>query len=145
MNRRPPRSTRTDTLFPYTTLFRSALGAVELADGARPDALHVQEQPVFGLLQQRAAAQLEDLLVELDVAVGILVDVRLHLPVLEGGEDLAQRGDLGVARLLGDEAAGHALERRPEGDHLEDFLARLAHDEDPAEIGRASWRERGGQ
>src|SRR3546814_21127380 len=24
--RRPPRSTRTDTLFPYTTLFRSAVG-----------------------------------------------------------------------------------------------------------------------
>src|SRR3546814_13912817 len=29
MIRRPPRSTRTDTLFPYTTLFRS-LGAVQL-------------------------------------------------------------------------------------------------------------------
>src|SRR3546814_14628239 len=27
MLRRPPRSTRTDTLFPYTTLFRSALAA----------------------------------------------------------------------------------------------------------------------
>src|SRR3546814_15281019 len=27
MIRRPPRSTRTDTLFPYTTLFRSALTA----------------------------------------------------------------------------------------------------------------------
>src|SRR3546814_12289068 len=27
MIRRPPRSTRTDTLFPYTTLFRSALEA----------------------------------------------------------------------------------------------------------------------
>src|SRR3546814_16367665 len=26
MNRRPPRSTRTDTLFPYTTLFRSQPG-----------------------------------------------------------------------------------------------------------------------
>src|SRR3546814_9246768 len=26
MIRRPPRSTRTDTLFPYTTLFRSTLG-----------------------------------------------------------------------------------------------------------------------
>src|SRR3546814_1086719 len=25
MNRRPPRSTRTDTLFPYTTLFRSGV------------------------------------------------------------------------------------------------------------------------
>src|SRR3546814_10307161 len=28
MRRRPPRSTRTDTLFPYTTLFRSALRPV---------------------------------------------------------------------------------------------------------------------
>src|SRR3546814_1321124 len=29
MIRRPPRSTRTDTLFPYTTLFRSGIGMVE--------------------------------------------------------------------------------------------------------------------
>src|SRR3546814_16206261 len=29
MIRRPPRSTRTDTLFPYTTLFRSLLRAAE--------------------------------------------------------------------------------------------------------------------
>src|SRR3546814_5831184 len=29
--RRPPRSTRTDTLFPYTTLFRSALPAIDQA------------------------------------------------------------------------------------------------------------------
>src|SRR3546814_7168781 len=28
MIRRPPRSTRTDTLFPYTTLFRSALNRI---------------------------------------------------------------------------------------------------------------------
>src|SRR3546814_11626652 len=33
MIRRPPRSTRTDTLFPYTTLFRSPL---DLVDGAAP-------------------------------------------------------------------------------------------------------------
>src|SRR3546814_12036636 len=33
MTRRPPRSTRTDTLFPYTTLFRSKAGTE--ADGAR--------------------------------------------------------------------------------------------------------------
>src|SRR3546814_11283924 len=31
MIRRPPRSTRTDTLFPYTTLFRSSPGAGFLA------------------------------------------------------------------------------------------------------------------
>src|SRR3546814_6334916 len=34
MIRRPPRSTRTDTLFPYTTLFRSLLqDRLELSDG----------------------------------------------------------------------------------------------------------------
>src|SRR3546814_11257522 len=33
MIRRPPRSTRTDTLFPYTTLFRSWLVRINLAEG----------------------------------------------------------------------------------------------------------------
>src|SRR3546814_16557105 len=34
MKRRPPKSTRTDTLFPYTTLFRSTgLGVVAASDG----------------------------------------------------------------------------------------------------------------
>src|SRR3546814_13106753 len=32
MIRRPPRSTRTDTLFPYTTLFRSIGNAVDAQD-----------------------------------------------------------------------------------------------------------------
>src|SRR3546814_1467209 len=32
MIRRPPRSTRTDTLFPYTTLFRSAAAGLEPSD-----------------------------------------------------------------------------------------------------------------
>src|SRR3546814_9493788 len=32
MIRRPPRSTRTDTLFPYTTLFRSGIGIVGVED-----------------------------------------------------------------------------------------------------------------
>src|SRR3546814_14164596 len=34
MIRRPPRSTRTDTLFPYTTLFRSLLDISRLDAGA---------------------------------------------------------------------------------------------------------------
>src|SRR3546814_5319359 len=41
MIRRPPRSTRTDTLFPYTTLFRSRSGRLEYgSEGIRmhPDA-----------------------------------------------------------------------------------------------------------
>src|SRR3546814_2544924 len=37
MIRRPPRSTRTDTLFPYTTLFRSSVGnsAPDSTNGAQ--------------------------------------------------------------------------------------------------------------
>src|SRR3546814_8827790 len=35
MIRRPPRSTRTDTLFPYTTLFRSAGGEIGPIFGAQ--------------------------------------------------------------------------------------------------------------
>src|SRR3546814_9649278 len=36
MIRRPPRSTRTDTLFPYTTLFRSTLAAAPPAASTSP-------------------------------------------------------------------------------------------------------------
>src|SRR3546814_6465882 len=36
MIRRPPRSTRTDTLFPYTTLFRSAIAGCSLHFKAEP-------------------------------------------------------------------------------------------------------------
>src|SRR3546814_16934505 len=41
MIRRPPRSTRTDTLFPYTTLFRSAaaVGADDAGDAGLDDQL----------------------------------------------------------------------------------------------------------
>src|SRR3546814_191624 len=35
MIRRPPRSTRTDTLFPYTTLFRSVSGSDKSRNGAQ--------------------------------------------------------------------------------------------------------------
>src|SRR3546814_19896142 len=55
MRRRPPISTRTDTLFPYTTLFRSALerrvaGGVE-GDPCRatPEALEVLQAQPAGL------------------------------------------------------------------------------------------------
>src|SRR3546814_17673400 len=34
--RRPPSSTRTDTLFPYTTLFRSLFGTLHPSDLSRP-------------------------------------------------------------------------------------------------------------
>src|SRR3546814_17230143 len=37
MIRRPPRSTRTDTLFPYTTLFRSPAGRARSAGSTQPE------------------------------------------------------------------------------------------------------------
>src|SRR3546814_9925930 len=43
MIRRPPRSTRTDTLFPYTTLFRSAGRIIRIE---RPHACDCQGAPV---------------------------------------------------------------------------------------------------
>src|SRR3546814_18112796 len=66
MIRRPPRSTRTDTLFPYTTLFRSkgpatllygsgAIGgAVNVVDGRVPQA--VTDEPLQGRAELRAGS-----------------------------------------------------------------------------------------
>src|SRR3546814_16055216 len=47
MLRRPPRSTRTYTLFPYTTLFRSVLVELEHARGLVPG---VELAPAFRIL-----------------------------------------------------------------------------------------------
>src|SRR3546814_8036143 len=55
MIRRPPRSTRTDTLFPYTTLFRSAwITTIEIVLGfvlsvvlGIPLAIFIFQSPVF--------------------------------------------------------------------------------------------------
>src|SRR3546814_13995153 len=56
MIRRPPRSTRTDTLFPYTTLFRSQRGQErEVVCGDRRDDAdrRVATQALHGLLLRR--------------------------------------------------------------------------------------------
>src|SRR3546814_13592689 len=56
MIRRPPRSTRTDTLFPYTTLFRSAtdykIRDLSLADWGRKE-LDIAEHEMPGLMSIR--------------------------------------------------------------------------------------------
>src|SRR3546814_20824556 len=56
MIRRPPRSTRTDTLFPYTTLFRPPIADVQrsLHDHLQPEAVMcVPRQPVTRSHMQR--------------------------------------------------------------------------------------------
>src|SRR3546814_15323161 len=81
MIRRPPRSTRTDTLFPYTTLFRSG-GAGGDEDGAAG----------LGAAQQRVEAA-DQAVVGGHVHVhDLLPDLRLDMP------DRSQRPeDAGVA------------------------------------------------
>src|SRR3546814_5704178 len=49
MKRRPPRSTRTDTLFPYTTLFRSQEISRLLDPGARQAVDNAAIARMFGL------------------------------------------------------------------------------------------------
>src|SRR3546814_15771457 len=54
MTRRPPRSTRTDTLVPYTTLFRSANPHADKVKPERSEALMIRRErtpddPEYGL------------------------------------------------------------------------------------------------
>src|SRR3546814_6244823 len=53
MIRRPPRSTRTDTLFPYTTLFRSPQGAIRHPD--RTMTLPASSKPAAAVVRTRFA------------------------------------------------------------------------------------------
>src|SRR3546814_2232164 len=59
MRRRPPRSTRTDTLFPYTTLFRSAGrdGGVEGRAPRRAAAPPARRRPPARGARQATAAR----------------------------------------------------------------------------------------
>src|SRR3546814_19203010 len=84
MIRRPPRSTRTDTLFPYTTLFRSQGQIVEAAGRIEL----VEDEPVGG----------RDC---------VAVDQRLG----QVGRGAAQRHALALAELAIDDDAGYALKR----------------------------------
>src|SRR3546814_5300854 len=67
MLRRPPRSTRTDTLFPYTTLFRSGVGLLVLQP--QHEALHaaVAHRQVGGEIADQAPQREQQRLVAFDL------------------------------------------------------------------------------
>src|SRR3546814_7785401 len=97
MRRRPPRSTRTDTLFPYTTLFRSRAGipaplqgerrrgpqrhrvryrreAVQLRAAGRPDrVLRAHRSPAHALMPQKSFHRTDRVSAQLRRALGTLV------------------------------------------------------------------------
>src|SRR3546814_17393481 len=101
MIRRPPRSTRTDTLVPYTTLFRSSSSSLlrcarndEITDGKGIGAQHVRGDGAPG--SSRAPPRLSPPLIEHLIghhrgrdggveAVGLAQHRHLHPPVGGGG------------------------------------------------------------
>src|SRR3546814_3793537 len=120
MIRRPPRSTRTDTLFPYTTLFRSAQEVADAGDvGSPQDALVVDvRRAERDVVAHRAEEQV--------VVLRDIADVAAQ----GGGIDLADVGaveqDGTLHRLV--EAHHHARHRalaRADAAQHADALARL--------------------
>src|SRR3546814_7716504 len=60
MIRRPPRSTRTDTLFPYTTLFRSVGGAI-VVDPRHGEGISPKKQAQPAAFHQRSEEHTSEL------------------------------------------------------------------------------------
>src|SRR3546814_13674679 len=84
MMRRPPRSTRTDTLFPYTTLFRSAVDALVALRPAVDAAMRLAPEardPNLLKLWNKAGTELVDMIAE--AATRFSGDIRLVDPVIE--------------------------------------------------------------
>src|SRR3546814_15720344 len=119
MIRRPPRSTRTDTLCPYTTLFRSrppAAAARRIEEAA--DEAERLDHLGLALLRRIAPAAIDEIEPDRD----------------QIGEDEGLRGiGMDIGQHIGAEhAADNSRNQQPEKEPTID------------EIGRASWRERGG-
>src|SRR3546814_11953177 len=113
---RPPRSTRTDTLFPYTTLFRS-VQCIECGNAWQPEPVLKSKQP---LPFEEAPKKVAD---NVEADADLVGEDDLDIDVDDDGDSPDNDVDLG-----GDEDLGLA-----------------AADDDQDEIGRASCRERGCQ
>src|SRR3546814_13300602 len=96
MIRRPPRSKRTDTLFPYTTLFRSLEPAVVLRVRAAAVRHREHLDPARDHVEQsetrtrRRQDEIDD-----DDAVGLRDIARLHRELIHGDGEIITRRQLG--------------------------------------------------
>src|SRR3546814_2369628 len=93
MIRRPPRSTRTDTLFPYTTLFRSVWG---LSEGDRLRVLGFPGRSTYyGWVSRARAGQ------DLELSVDTLLRISAVLGIWKALRILFDTDAEGVAWLTG--------------------------------------------
>src|SRR3546814_15819208 len=122
MIRRPPRSTRTDTLFPYTTLFRS-----EAERGRDVEAI---------------------VAIMVELAVGIAIERGQAIAPMGAGIDRAadvERALLALMRPPLQDDLADRIGRRALAAHVDEATGRslaIEHRRRPLEIGRASCRER---
>src|SRR3546814_17173996 len=127
MIRRPPRSTRTDTLFPYTTLFRSA--ELSAPSSALHDQAHGCLMTVYldrrRTLGDRAAAP---------IAMRMIGEIDLG-PIARARPELVDNGQVPVA----------GMRLSPDGPHVAILLpSREPAGPAPPYIGSASGREKKG-
>src|SRR3546814_18561675 len=143
MIRRPPRSTRTDTLFPYTTLFRSRLDIARLGIASSESLRRIFHHLVGGRDHLRidliGALRLDHVDEFLDD-----IDVRSleHAAAQRAAAFLARTADQRRARGLrfDEPVAADRLQPRRVGEAP--VLAPAEFARGAAELGRASCRER---
>src|SRR3546814_11868545 len=101
MIRRPPRSTRTDTLFPYTTLFRS--GQIASAEVVRiVDGIEATRRIVVSIAFEGDIAAVQSALYSLETGVPFaIVDAVTLVPTEAGGQvdDERLRVEIGRAHV----------------------------------------------
>src|SRR3546814_17962065 len=111
MIRRPPRSTRTDTLFPYTTLFRSAIGVADedavAAPGPRCRLAHAVAVMVEGHAR-RGRNEIEPVAAQIERHRG---DARADQRVQIGDGDALQFDERSEERRVGKECVSTCRSR----------------------------------
>src|SRR3546814_18776415 len=103
MIRRPPRSTRTDTLFPYTTLFRS-----RKSSGDAPSQQHHRPQAIAGFEDERYRTRAGD---DLRITASVGADGRVRARVASSsGRSRRASGDASGQRDGGSRSEEHTSE-----------------------------------
>src|SRR3546814_9155050 len=150
MIRRPPRSNRTDTLFPYTTLFRShdIERRFPIEGGSREPERRISGTPVtarsMGYVEIIDFAELDEIAREEELAIALRIRtgdfIHPHLPVVETSEVASEAIQ---QRILSCFSLGNS--RTPTQDlvFLIDELVEIALRALSPGIDRASCRERG--
>src|SRR3546814_19495215 len=115
MIRRPPTSTRTATLFPYTTLCRSATGspfgaAISVAPAVNPNAAVVQVNRAGGVTRAIVAPAIRR---DLFAGQGAVIDLGADMDAVTRANafQFVEFGEAGAARAGGSRAAAHEIGR----------------------------------